>query len=77
MTNELPVWRAKRGRISQRDLAKVADIQPDRYWRIENDHVDPTADERAALARVLETTEGALFPELAAAASPSEGEVAR
>lgn len=65
MTNELPVWRAKRGRISQRDLAKAAGINSDRYWRIENDHADPTADEMAALERVLDTTREALFPGLA------------
>lgn len=65
MTNELPVWRAKRDRISQRDLAKAAGITADRYWRIENDHADPTADEIAALARVLEATPEALFPSLA------------
>lgn len=64
MTNELHVWRAKRNKISQRDLAKLADIAVDRYWRIENDHQDPTSDEIAALARVLDTTPEALFPAL-------------
>jgi transcriptional regulator with XRE-family HTH domain len=64
MTNELPVWRAKRGRISQRDLAKAAGITADRYWRIENDHAEPTADEIAALARELQTTPEAMFPSL-------------
>jgi transcriptional regulator with XRE-family HTH domain len=64
MTNELHVWRAKRGRISQRDLAKAAGINSDRYWRIENDHADPTPAEMAALERVLDTTREALFPKL-------------
>lgn len=77
MTNELPVWRAKRGRISQRDLAKLAEITADRYWRIENDHAEPTAEERAALARALDTTETELFPEPAAATSSTEGEATR
>jgi transcriptional regulator with XRE-family HTH domain len=71
MTNELPVWRAKRGRmtrgrtISQRDLAKAAGISADRYWRIENDHQVPTPEEVNALARELGTTPAELFPELA------------
>jgi transcriptional regulator with XRE-family HTH domain len=66
MTNELPVWRAKRDRISQRDLAKAAGITADRYWRIENDHAEPTPEEIAALARELDTTPDAIFPPLAA-----------
>ena len=65
MTNELHVWRAKRDRISQRDLAKKADITADRYWRIENDYAEPTSEEIAALARVLDTAPEALFPSLA------------
>ena len=77
MTNELPVWRARRGKVSQRDLAKAADIQADRYWRIENDHADPTAEERAALARALDTTEEVLFPSLAVASSSTSAEAAR
>jgi transcriptional regulator with XRE-family HTH domain len=66
MTNELPVWRAKRDRISQRDLAKAAGITADRYWRIENDHATPTPDEVNALAAALDTTPAELFPTLAA-----------
>lgn len=65
MTNELHVWRAKRGRISQRDLAKAAGITADRYWRIENDHQAPTPEEVNALARELNTTPQELFPTLA------------
>jgi transcriptional regulator with XRE-family HTH domain len=65
MTNELHVWRAKRGRISQRDLAKAAGITADRYWRIENDYAAPTDDEVNALARELKTTPAELFPTLA------------
>jgi transcriptional regulator with XRE-family HTH domain len=65
MTNELYVWRAKRDRISQRDLAKIAGISADRYWRIENDHQAPTPDEVAALAKALDTTPAELFPTLA------------
>ena len=65
MTNELHVWRAKRDRISQRDLAKAAGITADRYWRIENDHAEPTADEIAALAIVLDAPPAELFPTLA------------
>lgn len=65
MTNELHVWRAKRGRISQRDLAKAAGITADRYWRIENDYAVATEDEIAALSRVLDATPAELFPTLA------------
>jgi transcriptional regulator with XRE-family HTH domain len=63
MTNELPVWRAKR-RISQRNLAKRASITADRYWRIENDHAEPTDAEIAALADALTATPSDLFPTL-------------
>lgn len=65
MMNELHVWRAKRDRISQRDLAKAAGITADRYWRIENDYAEPTADEIADLVRVLDATPAELFPGLA------------
>ena len=65
MTNELHVWRAKRDRLSQRDLARAAGITADRYWRIENDYAEPTAEEIAELARVLDTTPEELFPSLA------------
>jgi transcriptional regulator with XRE-family HTH domain len=64
MTNDLPVCRARR-RISQRDLAKAAGISADRYWRIENDHNDPTDDEIRALAKALNATPAELFPTLA------------
>jgi transcriptional regulator with XRE-family HTH domain len=65
MTNELAVWRARRDRMSQRDLAKKAGIQASRYWSIENDHAEPTKDEIAALARELAAKPHELFPTLA------------
>lgn len=75
MQNELRVARARRP-ISQLKLATEAGLTENRYWRIENGYAEPTPDERAALARVLDTTEESLFPELAAT-SPAEGEAAR
>lgn len=70
MQNTLPVRRAEH-RLSQRDLAKLAGIGPDRYWRIENDHQEPTEHEIATLARVLRTPAGIIFPALAVSSAVS------
>lgn len=61
MPNNLARARFDMDRISQRETAKKAGIHSDRYWRIENDYAIPTADERAALARVLNASESVLF----------------
>jgi transcriptional regulator with XRE-family HTH domain len=65
MTNTLRLRRAEHGErgISQRDLARLASIHPDRYWRIENQYAEPTEDEQAALAKVLGVARNLIFPE--------------
>ncbi len=62
MKNTLRIRRAERDAISQRDLAQLAGISPDRYWRIEKGYADPTEDERAALALALDCGCDVLFP---------------
>lgn len=76
MENTLRVRRAER-RVTQREVAQAMGVEVTRFWAIENGHKDPTSEERAALARVLETTEDKLFPQLAAASTPTEGEATR
>jgi len=67
MQNTLRRSRADYGEhgISQRDLAKLAKIHPDRYWRIEKNYIDPTDNEIEALERVLGVSRDVLFPLLA------------
>jgi len=62
MKNTLRIRRAERDGLSQRDLAQRAGISTDRYWRIEKGYVDPTDQERAALAAVLDVDESVVFP---------------
>jgi len=50
-----------RARISQLDLSLAADIHPTRYWKIENDYVEPTAAERAAIACALGVSESEVW----------------
>lgn len=71
MQNRLRVRRAELD-ITQFEVARAVRIDHSKLSRIENGYQDPTADERAALARVLKTSEEALFPELAGAASGGE-----
>lgn len=60
------VRRAQLDLIQLRVARRLAEIgQPmsvSRYSLLENGHIDPTAEERAALAQVLETTEDDIFP---------------
>jgi transcriptional regulator with XRE-family HTH domain len=63
MTNKLRVRRAELD-VTQHDVAQRIGIHRDRFWRIENGYTDPTSDEIAALARVLDTTPAELFPGL-------------
>jgi len=52
MGNRLRVLRAER-RVSQLELSKRAGVHPSRYWRLENEILDPTPDEQGAIARAL------------------------
>jgi hypothetical protein len=78
MENTMRVRRAQLDLIQLQVVQRLAKngltMGAPRYSVIENGHVDPTPDERAALARVLETTEAALFPGLDAASTPSSSE---
>lgn len=60
-TNRLRGHRAER-RTSQIDLAIAAGIPRFRYWQIENGYMEPTDEEKAALARELQASVGDLFP---------------
>ena len=62
--NCLRVARAER-RITQLDLAHRIGINPGRYWKIENGYVEPTSQERSALARALKKSVAELFPGIA------------
>lgn len=65
--NTLRVRRAER-RVNQFDVAAVVGCSRDRYWRIENGYVEPTAEERAALCAFFGVGEGVIWPALAASA---------
>lgn len=62
--NRMRVLRAERRR-SQLPLSIKADIHPTRWWKLENGYAEPTAQERAAIARVLEAAEEEIWPRLA------------
>ena len=62
--NGLRVGRAERG-VSQLWTATTAGISAGRYWRIEHQLAEPTAEERAAIAWALEMPEDELWPQLA------------
>lgn len=62
----LKVKRAER-ELDQMEIAGRTSIAYSRYVRIENGYTDPTAVERASLARLFGTTVAELFPERAAA----------
>lgn len=60
MTNTLRVRRAER-RLSQMALAARSGIEPNRFWRIENEHTEPSPEERARIAAVLGCDESTVF----------------
>jgi transcriptional regulator with XRE-family HTH domain len=64
-SNRLRVVRAER-RITQLRTALAAGIHPTRLWKIENDIVTPTEDERAAIAGVLSVNQYDIWPGLSA-----------
>jgi transcriptional regulator with XRE-family HTH domain len=59
LKNRLRVLRAERG-VTQLDLAPRAGLSPSRYWRIEHGYDQPTAAERARLAKALRVSVGDL-----------------
>jgi transcriptional regulator with XRE-family HTH domain len=77
MPNKIRVRRAEQD-LTQLQVSQRIGVSASYLSLIENGHVEPSAELRADLARVLQTTETELFPELAAAAAPSaEGEATR
>lgn len=64
MENRLRVRRAELD-VTQFQVAKKVGVDHSKLSRIENGYQDPTPEEIAALARVLETTAHELFPTLA------------
>ena len=62
----LCIGRAALG-LSQYQVAHLAGLSTNRYWRIENGWAEATPDEREAIARVLQVEPSAAFPETAAA----------
>jgi transcriptional regulator with XRE-family HTH domain len=78
MPNNIRERRAKKKEWTQLRVAQAVGISASYLSLIENEHVEPSPALRADLARVLETTEAALFPEPAAvASSASESEATR
>jgi len=59
--NKLRVLRAER-RISQLRVAIGAGLGTTRFWAIENGYAQPTAAERAAIARTLNVSESEAWP---------------
>lgn len=66
--NRLRVWRAERN-ITQMRLAMKVKMQPARLSHIENGHVEPSENERVALARALSAPLHEVFPPSEAVAS--------
>jgi transcriptional regulator with XRE-family HTH domain len=64
-SNRLRVLRADK-RKSQLETALGAKIPEGRYWRIENGYIEPSSDERAAIAKSLGVSEAEAFPEVTA-----------
>jgi transcriptional regulator with XRE-family HTH domain len=66
MANRLRVIRAEH-RVSQLRVALRAQVHPTRFWRIENDIVEPTDEERARIAEALSESIPRIWPDTAAA----------
>lgn len=73
MENTLRVIRAER-RVSQRKLAKQTAIEVTRLWKIENDYLDPTCQERRILAEALGVSERRLWPGRRAGQAAAQGQ---
>ena len=71
MRNTLYVRRAER-RISQMALAREVGIPFYRYWKLENNYLDPSASDRAKLAAYFDCAESLIFPDPPAAEAPTD-----
>lgn len=60
--NKLRVLRAEK-RLTQLDAAARAKIGATRFWKIENGYIEPTPEERTAIARALRVAVSDAFPE--------------
>jgi len=73
--NRLRVWRAEK-RKTQFELARRTGINQTRISLIENSYVEPSPDDRSALARALKVSEAELFPASVIPVSDDAQEVA-
>jgi transcriptional regulator with XRE-family HTH domain len=60
-SNRLRVIRAERA-VSQLDTALEADVNPTRFWKLENGYAEPSEHEREAIANALGTSPEAIWP---------------
>lgn len=65
LSNRLRVFRADRG-FTQWETADLAHVSRYRFWRIEKGDLEPTDEERRAIARVFGVPVAELFPGVAA-----------
>ena len=66
--HRLRVLRAEH-QLSQMAVASKMRVGTHRYWQIENGYAEPTAEERAAIAKVFKLAEVDVFPDTEARAS--------
>ncbi len=69
MKNTLTVRRAERStaqghKVTQFDVASAVGMSQSQYSLVEKGRVDPTPEQRAALAQFFRVAESVLFPEL-------------
>jgi transcriptional regulator with XRE-family HTH domain len=76
MQNKLRNRRAERHKAGKRTpqvkVAKACRMSENRYWKIENDELDPSAREIEALAKFFGADPAVLFPELSGREPVSE-----
>jgi transcriptional regulator with XRE-family HTH domain len=75
MRNTLYIRRAER-RISQMALARQTGIPFYRYWKLENEYVDPRPSDRESLAAFFGVPDTVIFPDPPAADAPADDEPA-
>ena len=71
MRNTLYIRRHER-RISQMALARQCGIPFYRYWKLENEYVEPRASDRQALAAYFGVPDTVIFPEDQPDAAPAD-----
>lgn len=71
MRNTLYIRRHER-RISQMALARATGIPFYRYWKLENEYVDPRPSDREALAAYFGVSDAVIFPDPPDAAAPDD-----